>query len=86
MLDESGDHYKPYDVIKNEETSECDRPSSKLSKPPRPTRHTDVTVPHQQADEITLENADARQESQTTSGALDHSMDCRPQYQIQITL
>ena len=71
MLDESGDHYKPYDLIINEETSECDRPSSKLSKPPRPTRRTDVTVPHQQADEITLENAGARQEDQTTDGAFD---------------
>ena len=51
MLDETGEHYKDYDVVKNEQTSECDRPSSKLSKPPRTSKATAGTVSSDQTNQ-----------------------------------
>ena len=38
MLDESGEHFKSYDVVKNKSTSEKDRPSLKLKKPKKLTK------------------------------------------------
>ena len=79
MLDETGDHYKSYDVVKNEETSECDRPSSKPSKLPRSCKErgasSDQTNQDHKPNSI---RAEAVQE-QSLNAALD------PQQQDQAT-
>ena len=44
MLDESGEHFKSYDVVKNESTSEKDRPSLKLKKPKKLTKRNAAQI------------------------------------------